>query len=201
MGTPAGAPTTGLLQATQYLKDNRLLPRGFDKPTAAAGDRRDRRRGGRSGLHRRRRSRPLPRGGGRRRCRRRRAALPADRLPLGAEPRAVHKPSSQGSSSSTTMRSRPPRPSWSRGRRVRCGRDPCERRPHGAGCLAGGDPRGAAAAAARRAALRSRRDGDRAAPHRARRGCVAADSARDDRTGGARQPGARAHRSVGPGAP
>jgi hypothetical protein len=36
MGTPAGAPTTGLLQATQYLKDNRLLPRGFDKATAAS---------------------------------------------------------------------------------------------------------------------------------------------------------------------
>ena len=36
MGTPAGAPTTGLLQATQYLKDNRLLPRGFNKQTAAA---------------------------------------------------------------------------------------------------------------------------------------------------------------------
>jgi hypothetical protein len=36
MGTPAGVPTTGLLKATQYLKDNRLLPRGFDKRTAAA---------------------------------------------------------------------------------------------------------------------------------------------------------------------
>jgi hypothetical protein len=35
MGTPAGTPTTGLLQATQYLKDNRLLPRGFEKRTAA----------------------------------------------------------------------------------------------------------------------------------------------------------------------
>jgi hypothetical protein len=34
MGTPAALPTTGLLQATQYLKDNRLLPRGFDKRTA-----------------------------------------------------------------------------------------------------------------------------------------------------------------------
>lgn len=34
MGTPSGAPTTGLLSATQYLKDNRLLPRGFDKATA-----------------------------------------------------------------------------------------------------------------------------------------------------------------------
>jgi hypothetical protein len=37
MGTPSGLPTTGLLQATQYLKDNRLLPRGFDKGTAPAG--------------------------------------------------------------------------------------------------------------------------------------------------------------------
>jgi hypothetical protein len=36
MGTPALVPTTGLLQATQYLKDNRLLPRGFNKQTAAA---------------------------------------------------------------------------------------------------------------------------------------------------------------------
>ena len=30
-----GAVTTGLLQATQYVKDNRLLPRGFDKSQAA----------------------------------------------------------------------------------------------------------------------------------------------------------------------
>jgi hypothetical protein len=36
LGTPAGVPTTGLLSATQYLKDNRLLPRGFDKATAPA---------------------------------------------------------------------------------------------------------------------------------------------------------------------
>jgi hypothetical protein len=34
LGDPASAPTTGLLSATQYLKDNRLLPRGFDKATA-----------------------------------------------------------------------------------------------------------------------------------------------------------------------
>jgi hypothetical protein len=34
LGDRAGVPTTGLLTATQYLKDNRLLPRGFDKATA-----------------------------------------------------------------------------------------------------------------------------------------------------------------------
>jgi hypothetical protein len=34
LGDRVGAPTTGLLTATQYLKDNRLLPRGFDKGTA-----------------------------------------------------------------------------------------------------------------------------------------------------------------------
>jgi hypothetical protein len=34
MGQPDGRPTTGLLQATQFLKDNRLLPRGFDKANA-----------------------------------------------------------------------------------------------------------------------------------------------------------------------
>jgi hypothetical protein len=34
MATPDGAVTTGLLRATQYAKDNRLLPRGFDKATA-----------------------------------------------------------------------------------------------------------------------------------------------------------------------
>jgi hypothetical protein len=34
MRTPAGTPTTGLLQAVGYAKDNRLLPRGFDKATA-----------------------------------------------------------------------------------------------------------------------------------------------------------------------
>jgi hypothetical protein len=31
MADPAGRPTTGLLTAASYLKDNRLLPRGFDK--------------------------------------------------------------------------------------------------------------------------------------------------------------------------
>ena len=31
MGDAQGAVTTGLLTAVRYLKDNRLLPRGFDK--------------------------------------------------------------------------------------------------------------------------------------------------------------------------
>jgi hypothetical protein len=35
LGDPKDVPTTGLLTATHYLKDNRLLPRGFDKATAA----------------------------------------------------------------------------------------------------------------------------------------------------------------------
>ncbi len=34
LGTSTGAVTTGLLSTTQYLKDNRLLPRGFDKTHA-----------------------------------------------------------------------------------------------------------------------------------------------------------------------
>ena len=34
MAGPDGRLTTGLLQATQFVKDNRLLPRGFDKTTA-----------------------------------------------------------------------------------------------------------------------------------------------------------------------
>src|SRR5688572_3299935 len=36
LGDRTGVPTTGLLTAVQYLKDNRLLPRGFDKRTAPA---------------------------------------------------------------------------------------------------------------------------------------------------------------------
>jgi len=35
MGDFAGRPTTGLLFGTHYLKDNRLLPKGFDKSTAS----------------------------------------------------------------------------------------------------------------------------------------------------------------------
>jgi hypothetical protein len=34
LGDASNMPTTGLLSATHYLKDNRLLPRGFDKTTA-----------------------------------------------------------------------------------------------------------------------------------------------------------------------
>ena len=34
MGDSSGVPTTGLLNAVKYLKDNRLLPQGFDKQSA-----------------------------------------------------------------------------------------------------------------------------------------------------------------------
>jgi hypothetical protein len=36
MGDPTGKPTTGLLTALRFIKDNRLLPHGFDKQTADA---------------------------------------------------------------------------------------------------------------------------------------------------------------------
>jgi cytochrome c551/c552 len=36
MADRAGVPTTGLLSATAFVKDNRLLPRGFDKRSAGA---------------------------------------------------------------------------------------------------------------------------------------------------------------------
>ena len=94
LGDRGGAPTTGLLTATQYLKDNRLLPRGFDKATAdpqigvygaaardadfaGAGDR-VRYRVAVDGAG------PYPR--------RRRASLSADRLSLGANLRAYDAP-------------------------------------------------------------------------------------------------------------
>ena len=65
MAGPSGALTTGLLTAVRYVKDNRLLPRGFDKRTAdkdiaVHGEAEAGRR-----LRRRRRSDPLL--GGRRR--------------------------------------------------------------------------------------------------------------------------------------
>jgi hypothetical protein len=36
LGAPDGSVTTGLLTATKYLKDNRVLPRGFDAKSAAS---------------------------------------------------------------------------------------------------------------------------------------------------------------------
>lgn len=39
LGTAKGEVTTGLLSTTQYLKDNRLLPKGFDKARAQADTR------------------------------------------------------------------------------------------------------------------------------------------------------------------
>ena len=93
LGDRASVPTTGLLTATQYLKDNRLLPRGFDKATApaevgvfggAAGDADftgdgDRVRYGSRGA------------GGAAVHGRSGAAIPVDRLPVGAQPRALRR--------------------------------------------------------------------------------------------------------------
>ena len=59
MKDQAGQVTTGLLHAVGYLKDNRILPTGFDKQTAPRGDRRGWRRGHRRQLHRRRGSRAV----------------------------------------------------------------------------------------------------------------------------------------------
>ncbi len=89
MKDQAGHPTTGLLHAIGYLKDNRVLPTGFDKRTApsdiavvgaAADD---------AGFHRRRRSCAVLRLGGQRPrsvSSRSRAVVPAGRLPLGTQP-------------------------------------------------------------------------------------------------------------------
>ena len=56
---PNNVPTTGLLTAVRFIKDNRLLPEGFNKRERRAGDRAAGRRDERRGLHRRRRQDPL----------------------------------------------------------------------------------------------------------------------------------------------
>ena len=125
MGTPAGAPTTGLLQATQYLKDNRLLPRGFDKQTAAAeiavvgGAAADPDFIGED------RSCSLPRAwppgppASTSSCATSRSATAGRRISRRT------RPPNRRDSSGTTTRSRPSRRWSSRGRRVRCGPDHC----------------------------------------------------------------------------
>ena len=89
--TSAARPTTGLLTATQYLKDNRLLPRGFDKATAAAeigvygGAKTDADFAGGGDRVRYRINVPVERTVDDRRG----AAIPVDRVSLGAESRAL----------------------------------------------------------------------------------------------------------------
>ena len=92
--TPRARSRRDCSPASQYLKDNRLLPHGFDKRTAEAGHRRPWRRCGRSRISRAARDRvrysvdgggavgAVHGGGG--------AAVSADRLPLGAEPEGLH---------------------------------------------------------------------------------------------------------------
>ena len=95
LGDPNGAVTTGLLTATRYLKDNRLLPRGFDKRTAEPDIAVHGERGSTmptfvAGGDRVRYSVPRRRRGGSVHGRRR-AAVSADRLPLGEQPEAVRR--------------------------------------------------------------------------------------------------------------
>jgi hypothetical protein len=97
----AGHVTTGLLSAVGYVKDNRILPSGFNKQTAdkdiavigeAANDPNFTDKGQSCpllGLNRRR-SRPLPHRG--------RTLVPTHRIPLGTQPCSVHR------SGATTLR-------------------------------------------------------------------------------------------------
>ena len=98
MGDPNNVPTTGLLTATHYIKDNRLLPRGFDKTTAdddigvygaALQDANFTGDGDRV-----RYSMDVPAGGGTLPGGSR-TAVSADRLPVGAQPREVRRAGAQ----------------------------------------------------------------------------------------------------------
>ena len=104
---PDGAVTTGLLTALRYVKDNRLLPHGFDKRTAdkdvavhgdAEGDA-DFTGGGdriRYSVGPGRRAGAVPGG--------RRAVVSADRLSLGDESQEVRRDGAADVSSATTRR-------------------------------------------------------------------------------------------------
>ena len=59
MADARGAVTTGLLKGARFIKDNRLLPRGFDKAAAPAGHRGPGRRRAAIPTFRRRRPRPV----------------------------------------------------------------------------------------------------------------------------------------------
>ena len=89
MGTPAGAADHGPAPGDAVPQGQPAVAARLRQADRRGGDRRVRRRGRRPGLQRRGRSRSLPGRGRRGRQRPRRAAVPADRLPLGAEPRAV----------------------------------------------------------------------------------------------------------------
>ena len=129
LGDPKGVPTTGLLTATQYLKDNRLLPRGFDKATApaaiavrgGAADDPDFGGGARSRAlrHRRVGSRALRRRGG--------APLSVRSASAGRTTSSATTPPNQSGSSRTTRRWRRVRRWWWRRRRPR----PNRRKPVG----------------------------------------------------------------------
>ena len=99
LGDANGRPTTGLLSAVRYLKDNRLLAAWVRQGSGGVRDRRIWRRKRRSGLCRRRRSRPLSDSTAARAGRvrhRGRAEIPGHRLPLGPQPAALRCSGAEG---------------------------------------------------------------------------------------------------------
>ena len=122
MGDPNNVPTTGLLTATHYIKDNRLLPRGFDKATAdndigvyGAAMQDPDFAGGGDAVHY---AVPVAAAGGPF-AGRSGAAVSADWLPLGAQPGKIRRARAKAVRRTISTRCRRHRGWWSRRQRRR----------------------------------------------------------------------------------